>query len=79
MNKLHFTAATLPIVRRGSALPPAQFRIVVDRKVDRLPIVFAIADPVRSGCDAPAKPAQWRVPNIVTDPIDEPAVMIEFI
>ena len=79
MNKLHSTALGLPVSRCGSALPPNHFRIFVDRKADRLPMVLAIADPVRSGCDGPAKPAQWRVPNIVTDSTDEPAVMIECI
>ena len=79
MNKLHSTALGLPVSRCGSALPPNHFRIFVDRKADRLPMVLAIADPVRSGCDGPAKPAQRRVPNIVTDSTDEPAVMIEFI
>jgi hypothetical protein len=79
MNKLHSTALALPISRCGSALPPNHFRIFVDRKADRLPMVFAIADPIRSGRDGPVKPAQWRVPNIVTDSTDEPAVMIECI
>jgi hypothetical protein len=79
MKKLHFTAATLPVVRRASALPPVRYRIFVDCKVDHLPMVSAIADPVRSGCYARAKPTQWRVPNIVTDPTDEPAVMTELI
>lgn len=79
MNKPHVTALTLPIFGLGSALPPNHFRIFGDHKFDRLPMVFSLADPVRSGCDAPVKPAQWRVPNIVTDPTDEPAVMIEFI
>ena len=79
MNKLHSAALALPIFRCGSALPPNHFRIFVDRRADRLPMVFAIADPVRSGSDGPVKPAQWRMPNIVTDSTDEPAVMIEFI
>jgi hypothetical protein len=47
MNKLHSAASDLPIFRCGSALPPNHFRIFIDRKADRLPMVFAIADPVR--------------------------------
>jgi len=79
MNKLHSAALALPIFRCDSALPPNHFRIFVDRKAGRLPMVFATADPIRSGRDGPVKPAQWRVPTIVTDSTGGPTVMIEFI
>jgi hypothetical protein len=47
MNKPHFAAVALPILRRGSALPRTDFRIFVDHKVALLPMVFATADPDR--------------------------------
>lgn len=47
MNILHSAALALPIFRCGSAIPTTHFRIFVDQEFDRLPMMFAMADPVR--------------------------------